>query len=172
MSPFRAHPSLRIYSRLMGTEAGEFIVGAYLQHFCDCSVVLYNSRMPGGGLPGLPELDVIGLDLKQEVAYLCEVTTHLHGMRPQAVKKCVTKHQQQRQYAEAMLDGYTTHFQLWSPKVFPGQIIQLNKVGFELIVNGEFKKRVDRLRTLAKSIKHDTGNPFMRTIQILEHLKD
>jgi hypothetical protein len=163
---------IAIYCPVMATEAGEFIVGAYLQHFCNCAVVLYNSRIPGGGLKGLPELDVIGLNLKDRTAYLCEVTTHLHGMRPQAVKKCATKHQQQRRYAESMLEGYTTHYELWSPKVFPAQMAELKKVGLELVVNGEFKKRVDQLRALAKKIKHDTGNPFMRTIQILEQLKD
>jgi hypothetical protein len=112
------------------------------------------------------------MNLKTQTAYLCEVTTHLHGMRPQAVKKCATKHRQQKGYAKQMLEGYTVRYQLWSPKVFPAQIVELNKVGFELVVNGEFKKRVDQLRTLAKQIKHDTGNPFMRTIQILEQLKD
>jgi hypothetical protein len=157
----------------MATEAGEYIVGAYLQQFCDCNIVLYNSRMPGGGLEGLPELDVIGLNLKARVAYLCEVTTHLHGMRPSAVKRCGPKHRQQRLYAKSMLDAFTTHFQLWSPKVFPAQAVELRKLsGLELVINGEFKKRVDQLRTLARKIKHDTGNPFMRTIQILEQLRD
>jgi hypothetical protein len=156
----------------MATEAGEYIVGAYLQHFRDCSVIVFNSRMPGGGLPGLPELDVIGLNLKQQEAYLCEVTTHLHGMRPQAVKKCASKYQQQQKYAKSMLADFKTHFELWSPKVFPAQVVELEKVGLELVVNGEFKERVDQLRALAKTIKHDTGNPFMRTLQILEQLND
>lgn len=156
----------------MATEAGEFIVGAYLQHVCDCPVVLYNSRLPGGGLKGLPELDVIGINLRARTAFLCEVTTHLHGMRPAAVKKIQTKHDKQKHYGAAMLDGYALRFQLWSPRVFPGQVAELNAVeGLELIVNGDYRKAVEQLRAIAKKTKHDTGNPFMRTLQILEHLK-
>jgi hypothetical protein len=61
----------------MLTDIGEYIVGAYLQLKLDCDVVDYNVRPPSGGLQGLEELDVIGLNLKTRTAYLCEVTTHI-----------------------------------------------------------------------------------------------
>jgi hypothetical protein len=62
------------------TEAGEYIVGAYLQHFHDCDIVVYNERQKGGKLAGLSELDVVGLNLVKQEAFLCEVTTHILGM--------------------------------------------------------------------------------------------
>lgn len=65
----------------MLTDIGEYVVGAYLQLKLDCDVVDYNARPPGGGLQGLEELDVIGLNLKTRTAYLCEVTTHIRGLQ-------------------------------------------------------------------------------------------
>jgi hypothetical protein len=65
----------------MATEMGEYLVGAYLKLVLGCGVVDYNARPPGGGLMGLGELDVIGLDFANERAYLCEVTTHLDGVQ-------------------------------------------------------------------------------------------
>src|SRR5436305_1839848 len=101
----------------MATEAGEFIVGAYLQHICECGIILYNMRPPGGKLAGLNELDVIGLNLPDRKAFLCEVTTHLHGMRPQMLLKMPAKHEQQKRYAAAHLEGFAVRYMLWSPIV-------------------------------------------------------
>ena len=46
----------------MKTEIGELIVGAYLKQRLGCDVVDYNVRPPSGGLAGLAEFDVIGLE--------------------------------------------------------------------------------------------------------------
>jgi hypothetical protein len=64
----------------MKTEMGEYLVGAYLKMVKGCDIIDYNVRRPGGGLAGLDELDVMGLDFKNKIAYLCEVTTHLEGL--------------------------------------------------------------------------------------------
>jgi len=52
----------------MVTDIGEYIVGASLQMLYKCDVVDYNVRPPGGGIRGLSELDVIGLDLENSTA--------------------------------------------------------------------------------------------------------
>lgn len=155
----------------MATEAGEYIVGAYLQHICDCGVILYNTRLPGGKLTGLNELDVLGLNLPNKAAYLCEVTTHLHGMRPQAASKAEAKLIYQRLYAEKALQGFRVRHMLWSPLVAPGLVKKLKQTEFELVINADFTRAVEQLEVIAKETKHDTGNPFMRTLQILAHLK-
>lgn len=155
----------------MATEAGEYIVGAYLQEIEKCGIILYNARPPGGKLSGLNELDVIGLNLPAKTAYLCEVTTHLHGMRAQMVSKMPAKHEQQKKYAAAHLRGFTARYMLWSPRVTSSQDRLLRDVGFELVVNSDFTRAVERLREIARLTKHDTGNPFMRTLQILAHLR-
>ncbi len=64
---------------MIKTEIGEYIVGAYLKIIIKCDFVDYNVRPPVGGLEGLNELDVVGLDFKNKTAYLCEVTTHITG---------------------------------------------------------------------------------------------
>ena len=63
----------------MKTEVVEYIVGAYLKIIKGCDFLDYNVRPPGGGLEGLNELDVVGLDFKNKIVYLCEVTTHIRG---------------------------------------------------------------------------------------------
>ena len=64
----------------MATGIGEYLVGAYLKLIVGCDFVDYNVRVPGGGLAGLNELDVVGMDFGSSTAYLCEVTTHIRGM--------------------------------------------------------------------------------------------
>lgn len=65
----------------MAVEMGEYVAGAYLKLVLGCDFIDYNVRPPGGGLEGLGELDVVGLDFKAQTAYLCEVTTHVRGLR-------------------------------------------------------------------------------------------
>lgn len=155
----------------MPTEAGEYIVGAYLQEIFKCGIILYNVRPPGGKLEGLRELDVVGLNLPKKKAFLCEVTTHLHGMRPAMLDKMPSKHEQQKKYAAAHLDGFDVRYMLWSPLVTSAQAARLRTIGFEVIVNSDFTRKVLELKAIAKITRHDTGNPFLRTLQILEHLR-
>ena len=49
----------------MGTDPGEYIAGCYLKKILNCDFVDYNVRAPGGGLKGLGELDVVGINLKK-----------------------------------------------------------------------------------------------------------
>ncbi len=94
----------------MLTEIGEHMVGAYLKMIKQCDFVDYNVRPPGGGLEGLNELDVVGLDFKNRVAYLCEVTTHITGLlikdRTSTIEKIKKKHQRQIQYAQKYLSDF------------------------------------------------------------------
>ena len=98
----------------MLTDIGEYIVGAYLQLKLDCDVVNYNARPPGGGLDGLEEIDVIGLNLKLHRAYLCEVTTHIRGVlykdNPTTVKRITKKHERQKRYGAKYLDNFQCEY--------------------------------------------------------------
>jgi hypothetical protein len=162
----------------VATEAGEYIVGAYLQHFHDCDIVLYNERQKGGKLAGLSELDVVGLNLVKREAFLCEVTTHILGMLirdvPYTIEKVKRKYKAQQEYAAARLKRFKVRYMLWSPVVTNKKLIAAFREigGLELIMNGQYKERVMKLREVAKKYAHEMGNPFMRTLQILEHLRD
>lgn len=63
----------------------------------------------------------------------------------------------------------------WSPVVPKGRMTEefevLRNEGLEPIINVEYTKCIDELRKIAKAEKKDFGNPFFRTLQILEHLK-
>jgi len=162
----------------MGTEMGEYLVGAYLKLVKNCDFVDYNIRRPGGGLAGLDELDVLGLDFSNKTAYLCEVTTHLDGLlykdRKTTVETVHKKYKNQRDYAETRLSGFPErHYMFWSPVVRSGVAIELKKIrGLELIINSDYASQVRRLQELAKGKAYVTGNPVFRVLQILGHLRE
>jgi len=162
----------------MLTDIGEFIVGAYLQLIERCDFIDYNVRPPGGGLEGLGELDVIGLSFETNTAFLCEVTTHIRGLlyknNRETVRRIKQKHDRQREYAKKYLKNFKTHkFMLWSPVVPVGYVTENLSVvdGLELVINGEYKNRVEQLRELAANTTHDARNPFFRMLQIMEHMR-
>ena len=163
----------------MSTEMGEYAVGAYLKIIKGCDFVDYNVRRPGGGIRGLDEFDVIGLNFRNKVAYLCEVMTHITGLlygtsNETTVERVRQKYEKQRKYAEDHLSSFPArHFMFWSPVVPKGYITQeLAKIeGLELVINREYMTRIDELRAKAKGMANDTGNPFFRVLQILEHLR-
>ena len=163
----------------MLTDIGEYFVGAYLKLVLRCDFVDYNVRPPGGGLKGLEELDVLGLDFTNSTAYLCEVTTHirglLYGSNQKTVEKIEKKFERQKEYARKYLKGFDeVRFSFWSPVVPRGFLTEnLPKIrGLELVINGEYKRRVEELRRLAGEKTHDAKNPVFRTLQILEHMRE
>ncbi len=163
----------------MKTDIGEYIVGAYLKLIEECDVIDYNVRPTGGGVKGLGELDVIGMNFKTDTVFICEVTTHLNGLlygqgNAGTVKKIQDKHQRQQEYAKEFLSQFKhKQFMFWSPRVPKGAITnEISQIpDLELIINEEYSKRVDELRALARTTTSDCGNVFFRTLQILEHLR-
>ena len=151
----------------MTTEMGEFVVGAYLNLEEGCDFVDYNVRPRGGGLRGLEELDVVGLNFRSETAYLCEVTTHIKGLlyvdNKTTLDRVTKKFRRQQLYAKQYLGNFKKpRFMFWSPVVPKGFLTEnLARIeGLELILNQNYRECVDRLRTRARSETHPTGNPF------------
>ena len=163
----------------MKTEIGEYVVGACLKLLKGCDFVDYNVRRPGGGLAGLNELDVMGLDFKNKTVYLCEVTTHLDGLlygssRITTVERIGTKYSKMQEYADNHLSDYFTnrHFMFWSPVVTPSPKDELKKIkGLELVINDDYAAYIGLLQEFAKKATYDTGNPAVRVLQILGHLR-
>jgi hypothetical protein len=62
----------------------------------------------------------------------------------------------------------------WSPRVPRGRLLEALKTieGLELVANADYTARVEELRGLARKTKDDTGNPFFRTLQLLECLRE
>jgi len=163
---------------MIKTDIGEYIVGAYLKVIKKCDFIDYNARPPVGGLEGLNELDVVGLDFKNKSVYLCEVTTHIRGIlykdNKNTIVKIKKKFGKQKEYAEKyLLDFPKRYYMFWSPVVPKGYITEeLKKIdGLEVVINERYAKCIDELREKAKKSTNDVGNPFFRILQILEHLR-
>ena len=163
----------------MITDVGEYIVGAFLKLEEGCEVVDYNARIPGGGLTGLGEFDVVGYDFDRDRVFLCEVTTHVgglnYGSRQKNIEKLRDKFDRQQSYAKSRLKRFKNiTVQLWSPYVPKGYLTEYlaSFEGLELVINGTYKAKVDALIKRAKTDKHDTGNPFFRTLQIMAAMRE
>lgn len=164
----------------MPTDIGEYVVGAYLKLIERCDVIDYNVRPTGGGMRGLEEFDVVGFNFTTNSVYLCEVATHLGGLlygdgNDDTVTAITKKFERQKQYAKDYLGQFDGHrYMFWSPNVPVGAVTeQLEALAtLELIINGEYKRRVGELRELAAKQTQDMQNPFFRALQILEHLRD
>ena len=161
----------------MSTEIGEYLVGAYLKMVEGCDFVDYNVRPPGGGLKGLEEIDVVGFDFKNNSVYLCEVTTHILGLNyvneKTTIERINKKYNRLKTYATQYLDKFgEKKYMFWSPVVSDKVEKKLKEIeGLDLIINKKYTFRVNKLRKIAKKAAHDTGNPFFRVLQVLEHLK-
>ncbi len=161
----------------MNTEMGLYLVGACLKLLKQCDFVDCNVRRPGGGLAGLNEIDVVGLDFKNKTAYLCEVTTHLEGLlygsgANATVERIEKKYERLRAYATDCLGEFTPYFMFWSPVVRWSVESELKKMqGLDLVINNEYAGWMQALQELAKKGTHDTGNPAFRVLQILGHLR-
>ncbi|SRR6266571_1523210 len=168
------------------TEMGEFLVGAWLKVVQKCDFIQYDDRLPGGGMSGLAEIDVIGLKLKSKEAYLCEVTTHVRGLGikdyPTTKEKLRTKFLSDKKYANEMLKDFPTrHYMFWSPVVPEGKLMLLlnelkkelkeEDLDLEIVINRQYAERVERLKNEAHEKHEDTGNPAFRLLQILGHLR-
>jgi len=160
-------------------EMGEYLVGAYLKLIEGCDLVDYGVRVPDGGMEGLRELDVVGLRLADRQAFLCEVATHLDGLLygsgPQeTIERIRQKYEHQRDYARRYLASFEPRFMLWAPVVSRGPLTEgLAAIeGLQLVINGEYKRRVEALLEKAKRERQLTGNPVFRVFQILGALRD
>ena len=163
----------------MPTEMGEYIVGAYLRIIEHCDFINYNVRPIEGGQKGLNEFDVLGLRFRDRTAYLCEVTTHIRGLlykdNKTTVERVKQKYQKQKEYAREFLKDFPNRrFMFWSPKVPEGYITKgLRGIrGLELVINTDYTKCISDLRSKAKIMSNDTGNPFFRVLQILDCLRE
>ena len=162
----------------MATEMGEYLVGAYLERIEGCEFINYNARLPGGGVRGMGELDVVGFKFETGEAFLCEVATHIRGLQygtyDESYDKVKAKAGRQKEYADRVVrpKGLRPKFMLWSPYIPSGLEKRLRAISqLELVANRNYSERMDELRKDAKKESRVIGNPAYRVLQIIEHLK-
>lgn len=165
----------------MIADISELLIGAYLQVVEQCEILNYNARFQGGGMMGLNEIDLIGFNLQNSAAFICEVAIHLHGLRygnsnRETLDRISNKFNIQQQYARNYLQDrfLYIHYMFWSPVVPQGALVEglraLASQNLEIIINEEFATRIQRLQERAREINSDIGNPAFRLLQILAHL--
>ncbi|HWO97595.1 MAG TPA: hypothetical protein VNM45_14935 [Bacillus sp. (in: firmicutes)] len=170
---------------------GEEIVASYLEYIKECDFVqrnLYTKDVQG-------EIDVVGINLKSNKAYVCESTTHLttgllyvgKDNKNNNIQKLVDKFSKDIEYAEKYLPDYQKHYMLWSPIVKDNkttlensQIYQLSRVkemiyekygvSLELIINEKYQDCLKQLRNYAKGETKALQSPILRYMQIEEYL--
>lgn len=171
---------------------GEEIVASYLEYIKECDFVqknLYTKDVQG-------EIDVVGVNLKTNAAYICESTTHLttgllyvgKDNKNNNIQKLVDKFSKDIEYAQKYLSEYQLHFMLWSPIVKDNkttiensQIYQLErvkdiiyekyKVNLELVVNQQYQECLAELRMYSRRETKALQSPILRFMQIEEYLE-
>ena len=99
---------------------GEQLVSSYLRYIrlCDFTQTnLYTIESQG-------EIDVVGVNLAEQQAYICEVAIHLttglqytKNSRVNNIEKLTEKFSRDIEYARKYLREYNQHFMLWTPIV-------------------------------------------------------
>lgn len=170
---------------------GEQLVSSYLRYIRNCEFTqmnLYTVEAQG-------EIDVVGISLKENKVYVCEVAIHLttglqyvKDKRPNNINKLTEKFSRDIDYANKYFPDYEKHFMLWSPVVKGGkkadslynQMIHCDTIAaniksnhdvcIELVVNDRFMEYMNQMRAFAKDTTADLKCPVMRLLQIEEHL--
>ncbi len=170
---------------------GEELVSSYLRYIRGCEFIqknLYTVDTQG-------EIDVVGINLKERVVFICEVAIHLitglqytKGTAPNNVQKLTEKLSRDIEYANKYFSEYKIHVMLWSPIVKNGKdgakhsqtrdieeirekIITKFGIEVQFIINDAFLSCVDEMRAFARKETSELKCPVMRFMQIEERLK-
>jgi len=169
---------------------GEEVVGEYLKIILGCNFVEYNLYTPD--VQG--EIDVVGINAKEKILYVCEVATHLvtglqyvKNKQPDNVDRFTKKFKKNIEYANKYFSDYEKHFMLWTPIVKNqrpdakhNQLDDINEIkrillleyGIEIesVINQEYAKCLDKLRAYAAKATKELKSPILRLMQIEEKL--
>lgn len=169
---------------------GEEIVGEYLKVILGCDFVEYNLYTPD--IQG--EIDVVGINAKMNIVYVCEVATHLitglmyvKNGQPENVNRFAKKFRKNIEYTNKYFEEYEKHFMLWSPIIKNSRegsknnqlndIKDIKKqmkieydVEIEAIINHEYQSCLDELRAFAAKETKELKSPVLRMMQIEEKL--
>jgi hypothetical protein len=172
---------------------GEEIAGAYLKACLGCDFLEFNFQTPD--IQG--EIDVVGIDIKRRILYVCEVATHpVTGLmyvdpktkQPANVDRLVKKFTKDIAYAKKYFADYQHVFMLWSPVVreasptakhnqmadlasITSQISNEQAIEVRLIVNKKYQECLHALREYAATETKELKSPVLRLMQIEEKLK-
>ncbi len=172
---------------------GEQIVSSYLRYIEGCDFIQTNLYI----VDTQGEIDVVGICLKEQKVYICESAIHLttgllytKDSKTNNIEKLTEKFSRDIEYAEKYLSEYKRIYMLWSPVVKGGgrrspendQLLHLEKVQanikakygveIELVINESFKKRLNQMRTYAKSVTSELKCPVMRMYQVEAYLNE
>ena len=167
-------------------DIGEQIDGAWLSEVAGCEFVEYRVRTRRQG-----EIDVVGLSLQHDHAYLCEVATHIHGLwyansTKLNVKKLVDKFTRAAEWAEHYLGRFPKRtYMLWTPVVKRSrsgakldqtksietaklEIKRGLKIDLEVATNESYRNALEQLRKIARNTTFKPNSPVLRVMQIEE----
>ena len=155
-------------------EVGEEIVGTWLRYCKGCDFVDYNVVVREG--PG--EIDVVGIDLVNRRAYICEVATHTGGLGYKDNRATIIgKFQRAVKYGSKYLRDFDSTYMFWAPVVRGGAQMKAveeaqhvlkrdSGIELELVINGAFTQRLKHLRSEAGKQSRNSPHSVFRLLQI------
>src|SRR5690606_32287892 len=138
----------------------------YLQVIKGCDFVQYNLYTPGTQ----GEIDVIAINLKERIVYICEVAVHLvtglmyvTDRRPDNVRRFINKFEKDIAYAEEYFPDHERVYMLWSP------IVKNSRAGAKYNQLGDVEEIVSHFRTTRGIEIHPIINE--RFLEVLQQLR-
>lgn len=157
------------------TDIGEYFVGAYLNYFLGCDVVVYNVKDYSlTGKTAQNEIDVIGVSFENNTAYFCEVKTHIKGFKASGKtdreKLIESQFKAMQRYAvKNFPKTFKIEYMFWGPgkvqkklKKAIGNCYSANNI----IVDADYTRSLKQLIEYARENSTEFDNPFIRTLQI------
>ena len=164
-------------------DPGESLVGSYLHYIGKCQLVLHNTFTP----EEQGELDVIGIRTNgaEQLAWFCEVTTHIQGLQyggfDRTVSKIRDKILRARKFAEKTFPDHKHRYEIWSPVVPVGRLtiafaemeenFTSSELNVKFVINDLYSERVVELIEHARGNPSATSEPAYRMLQILTRLR-
>ena len=165
-------------------DIGEEIVGTWLKEVARCEFVEYGVKTQHQG-----EIDVVGLSLENDRAYICEAATHVHGLwygdtTNANALKLVDKFARAIGWAEQHLRRFPSRtYMLWTPVVKGSrlnarldqaksvqrakqQIRERFDIDLEVVSNKSYKEKLAELRAIALKTTSNPSSPVLRLMQI------
>lgn len=157
-------------------EVGEEVVGTWLRYCAKCDFVDYNVSVRDGQ----GEIDVVGINLPERRAYVCEVATHTSGLGYKDVEgTLVGKFERAITYTTKYLTGFAPTYMFWSPLVRTGAqtravdeaskvLVEKYRVELSLITNADYFLKLSELRAVAAEATASSPHTVFRLLQIEE----
>lgn len=163
----------------------EEFVGEYLRIVKECDFIKYNEKFTvktedSHKQKGMSEVDVIGINLKKRIIFVCEVSAQMEGIYDTYPAKLDyrnknNKFAKNQRYIEEHFKDFepkTVKHMFWCPILKEKQKEKFTLPNYVELIDGQkFLDKINELKEILAKSKKDYASPVIRFLQIFAHLE-